>query len=343
MSVRLSVNTDAWRRHLEQTAARIPGLVPVAKGNGYGFGIDVLAREASRLGVDTLAVGRSSEVRLAREAGFLGDIVVLTSWRHFEPDDVDVLSDPGVVVTLGSLDDVRRMADLSPGARVLLEVQTSMRRHGLDPAELRKAAGLLDSLTLLGWTIHLPMAGDRVAEANALSAVALDAMRHTLWLSHVSPTEAAELSQSFGVDVRLRVGTALWLHAPALATDAAVLDVHQVRAGDRVGYWQQRIQRSGWVIVVSGGTANGVALTAPSSGATLKRRMVAAAEGLMDAASLALSPYTIGGRKRMFVEPPHMQESLVFVPGQACPVAIGDRVPVELRLTTANVDQIDFR
>lgn len=343
MSIRLTVDTKAWRRHLSATAATVPGLVPVAKGNGYGFGIDVLASEATRLGADTLAVGRSHEVRTAREAGFQGDIVVLTSWRHFEPRDVDVLTDPGVIVTLGSVDDIKRLTDMCPGARVLLEVETSMRRHGLDPAELRRAVSLLDGLTLLGWTIHLPMTGNASTEASSLAALALDALPGTLWLSHVSPADAGVLAEQFGVDVRLRMGTPLWLHSPALTTDAAVLDVHQVSAGERVGYWQHRVPMAGWVVVVSGGTANGVALSAPSSGASLKRRAITAAEGLLDASGVARSPYTIAGRKRIFVEPPHMQESLVFVPGAACPVAIGDRVPVELRLTTATVDEIDFR
>ena len=47
----------------------------------------------------------------------------------------------------------------------------------------------------------------------------------------------------------------------------------------------------------------------------------------------------MSGKKRFFVEPPHMQSSLVFLPG-AGSVAVGDEVPVELRLTTATVDEI---
>ena len=37
MSLTLSVDGERWRAHLRATAERFPGLVPVAKGNGYGF------------------------------------------------------------------------------------------------------------------------------------------------------------------------------------------------------------------------------------------------------------------------------------------------------------------
>ena len=35
MSVTLHLGTEAWREHLRTVATQTPGLVPVAKGNGY--------------------------------------------------------------------------------------------------------------------------------------------------------------------------------------------------------------------------------------------------------------------------------------------------------------------
>ena len=37
-----------------------------------------------------------------------------------------------------------------------------------------------------------------------------------------------------------------------------------------------------------------------------------------------------------------MQSSLLFLPRKETPPAIGDEVPVELRLTTATVDRVDW-
>ena len=47
MSLTLSVDGERWRAHLRATAERFPGLVPVAKGNGYGFTTGRLARRKS--------------------------------------------------------------------------------------------------------------------------------------------------------------------------------------------------------------------------------------------------------------------------------------------------------
>jgi len=54
MSLTLTVDGERWRRHLRLVADTTPGLVPVAKGNGYGFGVARLARKSDWLGVDTM-------------------------------------------------------------------------------------------------------------------------------------------------------------------------------------------------------------------------------------------------------------------------------------------------
>ncbi len=96
----------------------------------------------------------------------------------------------------------------------------------------------------------------------------------------------------------------------------------------------------GWIVVVSGGTSHGIGMEAPSSASTVRQRAIALANGSLEAAGLALSPFTINGKKRWFLEPPHMQSSLLFLPGKETPPALGAEIPVELRLTTATVDAI---
>ena len=38
MALRLTVQRAAWQAHVDAIAASVDGLVPVVKGNGYGFG-----------------------------------------------------------------------------------------------------------------------------------------------------------------------------------------------------------------------------------------------------------------------------------------------------------------
>lgn len=347
--VSLRLDLDRWRSHLRTVAEATPGIVPVAKGNGYGFGLGRLGAEATRLGVDTVAVGLASEVAAVR-AEFAGDVVIMTPWRPDDDRARSLLGDHSVITTVSRPEDLAAVIEAAGGSapRVIIEVQTSMRRHGLRVEELPAVSGLLDRISFQGWMIHLPLLDDgRYLEAERLSRAAMAVASGTLWVSHLPATEATTLARQLGgstgdpVPMRLRVGTRLWLGDPgALTSEATVLDVHRVRRGDRAGYRQKKITRDGWLVVVAGGTAHGIGMEAPTPAASGRQRLVALAQGGLEATGRALSPYTIGGKKRWFLEPPHMQASLVLLPAAEQPPAIGDQLPVELRLTTAVVDHI---
>jgi hypothetical protein len=53
-----------------------------------------------------------------------------------------------------------------------------------------------------------------------------------------------------------------------------------------------------------------------------------------------LSPFSWAGRQRWFAEPPHMQVSLLFLPADVAPPAVGDELDVELRHTTTHFDRV---
>src|SRR4051794_7488610 len=149
------LDEDRWHEHLRTVAGASPGLVPVAKGNGYGFGLGRLATEAGGLGVDTLAVGIPAEVARVRDA-FAGDIVIL---QPFDGDDAlaaELAGDPRVITTVSRIADLARITELGGRPRVLGEVLTSMRRHGLPSERVSALLGFTDRLQLEGWTIHLP-------------------------------------------------------------------------------------------------------------------------------------------------------------------------------------------
>ena len=61
VTVRLSVRTSVWRSQIARTANQVEGLVPVVKGNGYGFGRLRLAEMAAEF-CDTVAVGTIHEL-----------------------------------------------------------------------------------------------------------------------------------------------------------------------------------------------------------------------------------------------------------------------------------------
>ena len=188
--------------------------------------------------------------------------------------------------------------------------------------------------------MHLPLKG-QFSEAQHLASEAVAHQRGAVWVSHLGVNDYRRLRTQLGVQTRMRMGTQLWLGAPqALKTTATVLDVHRVSRGARYGYNQSRAPRDGWLVIVSGGTSHGIALSAPSPARSLRQRGVSLAQGVLDAAGVSRSPFSIAGRKRPFAEPPHMHASMVFVGGASAGVEVGDEIPVTTRQTTTTCDEL---
>ncbi len=341
MSLILRVDGDRWRAHLRAVAATHPGIVPVIKGNGYGLGLARLARKAGWLGATTVAVGNYGELPEVRPR-FAGDLLTLSPWRPWiDPG----LYDDRVIHTVGRIEDLQALADRGGRPRVVLECLTSMLRHGVTARQLRAAAGPLQHLRLVGAALHLPITGARLAEVESWIGTIRDSGIATdrLYVSHLRDHELEELRSRHPDLVLLpRIGTSLWLgDRRALRVRAAVLDRHPVTRGQRVGYRQRRIHRAGTLLVVSGGTAHGIGLEAPNAAGSGRQRAGVLARGALQSAGLALSPFSVAGKRRWFVEPPHMQASMLLLPTTVTPPDVGDELSVDVRFTTTRFDRVE--
>jgi len=342
MTLTLTVAGDRWRAHLRSVAESTPGLVPVAKGNGYGLGLHRLARKAGWLGVDVLAVGTYAELPEVASR-FDGSIVVLTPWRPTTPDLEASLTDR-VIHTVSRGSDLPALLERQPGARVLLERMTSMRRHGMSATELWDAVPLAQRRARYeGVTIHLPMSstpGQNLREARALMDDVVGAEAGTVWVSHLSSSDLDRLRAAYAdIAVRPRIGTDLWLgDRAALSVTATVEDVHPLHRGETYGYRRRTAVRSGHLVVASGGTAHGLGLEAPVGDTGLRSRAVAVAKGGLEAVGVTRSPYSLDGKQLLFAEPPHMQESMLLLPPGARVPAVGDQLDVRVRYTATTFD-----
>jgi alanine racemase len=344
--LRMYVAGDRWRTHLKRIAEDRPGIVPVAKGNGYGFGIPRLARKAAWLGADTLAVGTYGEVAEA-VSRFDGSILVLTPWRPGEADVPDDIA-KRVVHTVSRLEDLRALAEGPGKPRVVLERLTSMKRHGFSAAGLREAGELLAGhgrAHLEGVAFHLPLAAQsHLPEVERLmtDVVAAGLRTKAVYVSHLTADELATLAASYSdFCFRPRIGTELWLGDPdALRVRATVLDTHPVERGERYGYRGRRAPRAGTLVVVSGGTSHGIGLESPTGELSLRTRAATLARGGLDAAGLVRSPYLIDGKHRLFAEPPHMQASMLYRPSGSRVPEVGEEVAVRVRHTATAFDEV---
>jgi hypothetical protein len=351
MSLTLTVDGPRWRAHLEAVADRHPGLVPVAKGNGYGFTLGRLARKAQWLrdrghDVTTLAVGTYDEIPEVASR-WHGDILVLTPWRPFIAP-IDPALTKRVIHTVSRLTDLEQLLSRAPGSRMLLERSTSMLRHGMSGRELWEAGEVLrrhGDARLEGVALHLPLAqGSHLREVGRLltDAIAADCGISSVWVSHLTDGELRTLREQYGdFTIRPRIGTQLWLgDRGALRVTATVLDVHPVERGDVFGYRGRTAPKSGHLLIVSGGTAHGIGLEAPTGESSIRARAATLARGGLDAVGFVRSPYSIDGKQRLFAEPPHMQASMLFLPHGPKVPTVGDRIDVRVRYTATAFDRV---
>ena len=356
MSLTLKVDGERWRTHLLATVTRHPGIVPVGKGNGYGLTLGRLARRAQWLAdhvertgarLDMLAVGTYDEVGEAASR-YDGDLLVLTPWRPFGAAlDLEPRTASRVVHTVSRSDDLAALRAHDPQARFVLEQLTSMLRHGMGRRDLAAAAEALgpERSGLRGVAMHLPLnTTSHLGEVSRLinDIVASGLPTRTVFVSHLTHAELTSLASSYpDFTVRPRIGTDLWLgDRGALRVGATVLDVHEVDRGDTFGYRGRSAPKHGHIVVVSGGTAHGIGLEAPTGDQSLKARAATLARGGLDAVGFVRSPFSIDGKQRLFAEPPHMQASMLFVPSGARVPRIGEDIEVRVRFTATDFDRV---
>lgn len=341
----LHVDVPRWRAQQQRVSEAYPGLVPVVKGNGYGFGLDLLAREAVRLGADTIAVGTDAEAGQLSSVEGLARIVVLTPSVTTSAGGA---LPPHAVRTVATVAGVEAARAAGRPAGVIVECLTGMRRHGVTAADLPALRAALAGVRLEGFSLHLPIDRPDGVDPPAEVAAWVERLREagfspaTVWVSHLSVAEMGRLRSRFpDTTFRPRIGTALWLgDETGFAARGRVVDVLRLGKGERYGYRQRRARGDGHLLIVGGGTAQGIALEAPRAVRGLGPRIRLAASAGLAATNRTLSPFTWAGRKRWFAEPPHMQVSLLWLPAAVAPPAIGAELDATVRMTTVRFDSV---
>jgi len=318
-----TVDAAAWNRHVDSIAAQVHGLVPVVKGNGYGFGRAWLADRAATLS-PVMAVGSIHEVP---DVPSNYTAVVLTPALSF-PNPLRA----NAIVTVGSFRHIEAAAK-APGPRpgagrqVLVKVRSSMRRYGVEPQEVPTLIAACGDagLNVVGLSIHPPLHGSsadhrREVETliNGTKESAVDSSL-PIWVSHIDIDDYNALRQQHSERPwHLRMGTSLWHGDKSMfSLQADVLDVIEVNAGSVVGYRGVRLESDGLIVLVGCGSANGV--TPLTDGR---------------------SPFHFQRRRLELIESPHMHTSMCFVPSSDELPKVGDNIDVQRPLTHSTVDGI---
>jgi alanine racemase len=315
MALTLHVDTAAWQAMVSRVWNSYDGLIPVVKGNGYGFGRAWLINEASERGATDVAVGTVFEMGDAVALG-LRPLVLTPSL------DLDSVRMPrSAVLTVGSTPQLDHVLRHVPLGAVMVKVASRVRRHGFAIGEVGATVERVRNagLDLHSLSIHPPINGsdeERLREIEELLADAPPGV--PVSVSHLGPDAYRTLRERHpGRRFSIRLGSALWHGDKAsLRLSATVLDIRPVSAGDRAGYRQEPVAGTGHLVIIDAGSAHGVA---PLPGGE--------------------SPFHFGRRRMALVEPPHMHASIAFVAdGDPVPAA-GDAVDVQRPLISTSVDR----
>lgn len=335
MTLRLTVAEDAWRAHLHELTTAVPGLVPVVKGNGYGFGRALLADVAAGF-ARSIAVGTVHEVLDIGPDRF-DEVVVLTP--VLAAADRPPL--PGnIVLTVGCHAHVDALVEAGWRGPVNVKLASAMRRYGAEPAELASLVGHVrtSGLEVRRALFHPPLVTGAYTSRNVVDAItawlevldSLDSLDGSGALDPSVPFSTSHLdATAFAALVaahpqrrfELRLGTALWHGDKSmLHLGADVLDRREVEAGAPAGYRGLPVPTAGTLVMIGAGSANGVAPLADGS-----------------------SPFHFARRRLALHEAPHMHTSMVFVPAGELVPAIGEFVDVQRPLITTLVDELVWR
>lgn len=315
MTLRLVVQRTAWHDHVARVVSRAGDLLPVVKGNGYGFGRTALMAHAARMSA-TVAVGSVFEV---------GDVPAGTTALVLTPvgDGLPEALPQSTIFTVGSRAHVDQLAHHGITPRVVVKVASTMQRFGVAATDAADLAAYARSRGCepVAWSVHPTLAGsddDRAREAISLASQLDPGL--PLHLSHVVDGLATVRAALPRFSVVARLGTSLWLGDKSMVKlQCDVLERREYVRGAAIGYWATTLDGEGRIVVVGAGTSHGVT-------------------NLPD----GRSPFHFERTRLALVEPPHMHVSMLFVPaGQPTPY-VGDRIDVQQPMTRVAVDLIDW-
>lgn len=316
MTLRLSVDSSSWNLHFREVAKSLVDVVPVVKGNGYGFGRQTLMSHAASI-ADEIAVGTVFE---AHDVPADCTAIVLTPAGTEIPKSLPSTA----VLTVGSLHHIEKLKNNSWRGSVVVKLRSSMNRYGANKDELTNLLAAIKNvgLTQVGWSIHPPLDGQPEDHLREIKHWMSELSSDLPWfISHTNAVNANELRKEFSKNkIRVRSGTLLWLGDKSMIKlTADVLDIRSVKKGETAGYRNVEITNDSIIAMIGVGTSHGVHLVGAE-----------------------LSPFHFNQQRLALVEPSHMHTSMVFIPENSQSLKITDSVEVQQPLTRIYPDIISW-
>ncbi|MEE2943903.1 MAG: alanine racemase [Pseudomonadota bacterium] len=260
LTIHLGALVRNWRALDAKTNCETAAVV---KADGYGLGVDRVAKTLAQAGVRKFFVAATEEGALVRQA--LGPGPEINIFSGHMRGDTDMISDLELTPMVNSIDQMLRHAESLPGRPFGVQLDSGMNRLGMEPAEwaaLRELAEQQGPTLIMS---HLACADDPESPMNPQQLGAFRAMTEGLNVPRsLAATGGLLLSKEYHFDLT-RPGIGLYGGAPFEGAEAVahvsipVIQLRDVEIGETVGYsntWTA--ERPSRVATIAAGYADGL-------------------------------------------------------------------------------------
>lgn len=235
----------------------------VVKANGYGLGVDRVARTLAQAGARRFFVAVAEEGVALRKALGPGPVICVFS-GHMDGDTA-LIRDHDLVPMLNSIDQMLRHVEALPGQMFGVQLDSGMNRLGMEPAEwaaLRDIA--MEQMPMLIMS-HLACADEPDHPMNARQLRVFNEMTAGLDVARsLASTGGILLGPEYHFDLT-RPGIGLYgglpfeQAQPVVYLDIPVIQVRDLEPGETVGYGNTwTAQRRSRVATVAAGYGDGL-------------------------------------------------------------------------------------
>ncbi len=262
----LTIDLDAivanWKA-LDRMSAASVETAAVVKADGYGLGADRVVSSLRRAGARSFFVAITEEgPAIRRAAGTDAEIYVFSG--HMD-GDARVLADHGLTPLLNSPQQVQRHLTSLPDHPFGLQIDTGMRRLGMNSGEFASVRHAIDPEKPRLVVSHLACSDDKTDPRNQAQLAAFREMTAAFPAPRsLSATGGILLGREFHFDL-CRPGIGLFGGAPfragipAVVLDVPVIQARDLSIGDYVGYgadWTAK--RTSRIATIAVGYADGL-------------------------------------------------------------------------------------
>ena len=253
------IDRQALLHNYQTIKAKAPHsqILAVLKANGYGHGLERIAKalSSSDIQADAFGVARLDEALALRAAGIVKPIVLLEGF--FNADDIDILSVNNLQTIVHNQQQLNAIlaAKLTQPLKVWLKIDTGMHRLGIDTQDFEHFYRvLLESDNVeneLVFMSHLACADD---VENPMTAQQLAVFSKVT--EQLSPTQAKSMANSAGICAWpashfdwIRPGVMLYGVSPmanesaeqlnikpVMTLQSSLIAIRNIKAGESVGY-----------------------------------------------------------------------------------------------------------